>query len=254
MVAPIVAKAAAQGAKSATKKAPRPKTDADRRYNERRKAKRAQERLEKQAKLQSGEALKETRKQINQLKKSIKGSYFDKEKKGYKQSLSEFRLEVKGGIEKSLKQSQAIKEKSFQQNQRLTRMQENYFNSATRTPEQREANVPRTSQQKLARNEANFFYSKTQVLWERGSVEMRNENIVAALQGQRLQSGAKVQNLQDAVQYIKEMFSQEYPTMESVNKTSFDTLEDTTFNQESEDESISPPPISYAEFRALGIL
>lgn len=249
MAASLIAKAAQNDAKAGAK--PRGSVAAQRRatqpsydiYNERRRLKRAEARLQKAIKTQSGAERNATQKQIDILQRNIRESYQDKKTKTYKKTAVQLR-----------QVSENLREKSFAENERLTKMQENYFKSASLTPDQREANVSRTAQQRLARKEADFFYSKTQVLWERGDVERRNENIVAALEGKVLQSGAKVQNLSDAVQWVKEQFPEEYPTLKDAKSTVKDTLNDMEFQGESEEESTSPPPISRSQFRMLGIL
>lgn len=249
MVAPLIAKVAQNAAKAGAKQ--RGAVAAQRRltqpsydiYNERRRLKRAEAKLQKAIKTQSGAERTATQKQIDILQRNIRESYQDKQTKTYKKNATQLR-----------QISENLREKSFSENERLTRMQKNYFNSASLTEEQRESRIPRTSEQQLAREEANFFYRKTQVLWERGSVERRDENIVAALNGQVLESGAKVQNLQDAVQFIKEKFAEEYPTLKDAKSKVSDTLKDKEFQGESEEESTSPPPISRAEFRMLGII
>ena len=81
---------------------------------------------------------------------------------------------------------------------------------------------------------------------------MRNENIVAGLQGVRLQSGRPIQNLQDAVEYIKERYGEEYPTMEKTMKGRYDTEADVDFQGEEERQDASPRPVSRKSLRAAG--
>lgn len=92
MVAPIVAqiaRTATRAIKTTKKKISRPKTKADERYNERRRARRAVDRLENQAKLQAGTAQKETLKQVAKLRQAISESYIDKRTKEYKKTLTQ---------------------------------------------------------------------------------------------------------------------------------------------------------------------
>lgn len=237
----------------ARSKNPRPKTEADRRYNERRRIKRAAERLAKQAKLQTGKIKQETLKHVNNLKQAVKDSYYNRQSKQYQQTITQLQTRTRSGREYERKIAEQTRERSFAENQRITKMQENYFRSASKTMAEKMDETGPTAQQRLVRMEQSFFYSKTRVLWLGGSESMRNENIVAGLRGIRLASGRTIQNLQDAVEWVKEQFPDEYPTLERVMKGVYDTDNDTFFQDEEEAEDASPSPISRAEFRALGV-
>lgn len=223
---------------------------ADERYNERRRARRAAERLEKQAKLQSGSVRKETLKQASKLREAINNSYVNKKTRAYKNAIGQLDNLTKSGREFSRKVAQQIKSFTYEENQRRTKMQINYFRSAARTKAQIENDEDLTPQQKLARAEQSFFYSSTRVFWGAGSANLRNENILEAFENARLESGRRVENLQDAVQFIKEQYPDEYPTMERALRGEYDT-EDKMFQGEQEEESTSPPPISRSQLARI---
>lgn len=148
-------------------------------------------------------------------------------------------------------------EVSYEENKRLTKMQEAYFRQSRKTPIQKESGEPLNVQQELIRQQANFVYSKTRVLWMGGDEVLRNENIVAGLSNAQLKDGSYVRNFKDAVQWVKEQYPDEYPTLDKIMKqrdNKVDTLSDTEFNGEYEYEETSPPPISRAQFEAMGIL
>lgn len=237
----------------ARSKNPRPKTDADRRYNERRRIRRAAERLTKQAQLQAGKIKQETLKHVNNLKQAVRDSYYNRQNKQYKQTITQLQTRTRSGREYERKIAEQTRELSFEANQRHTKQQENYFRSAAKTEEQRAGNLDTTPAQKLARMEQSFFYSKTRILWLGGSESMRNENIVAAMNTLRLESGKRVSNLKDAVQWIKENYAEEYPTMERVMKNMYDTEDDNFFQNEEEKRDGSDPPVSRSEWRELGV-
>lgn len=226
--------------------------ESQQRYNARRRARYAATKLEKQAQLQTGKNREQTLKQLRSLKKAIDASYIDKKTKQYKQTITQLESKTKTGLAYSQKLAARTKQLSEAENKRRTAMQVSYFKQAAKTEAQREAGTSLTQQQKLARAEQSFFYSATRVLWQGGSPEYRNENIVAGLRGVHLSSGKPITNLQDAVEYVKERYADTYPTMDMVRKGRFDTDTDLDFLGEVEEIETSPRPISRKSLRAAG--
>lgn len=234
------------------KKASRPKTAADERYNERRRIRRAAKRLAKQAKLQTGKIREETLKHVNNLKQAVKDSYYNRKTKQYKQTITQLNTRTQSGREYVRKIAEQTRELSIQENARINKMITKYFEQGSKTESQKASNEPRTQRQKFIRSQANFFYGATKQLWFGGSVEMRDENILYGMRNFRLESGKRVQNLQDAMQWVKEQFPDNFPTDYDDNVLVSDTFMDAVFAEEEEEESDSPPTISLHAFRAAG--
>lgn len=242
---------AKQGAKKRGRTKPYdPNAPGNKRYNERRRAKRAAERLERAAKEQRGEARKESLAQARKLRQAVSESYQDKKTRTYKQSISQLESVTRSGRDYSYRVAQQQRSLSYEENLRRTQMLENYFRSASQTEAQRQAGVPRTDAQRLARAQSAFFYSKTRVLWQAGSPGMRNQNIVAGMEGIKLESGRPVQNLQDAFDFIAQEYADEFPTMEKLKKGLINTFDESFLNEE-EYEDDSPEPITRMEFEAF---
>lgn len=166
----------------------------------------------------------------------------------------EFKQTVREETQRQLKkeqQTQALEELSNAENKRRTAMQENYFRMASRTEEQKANNQPLTNEQKLSRAEQSFFYAATRHLWQGGSAAMINENIVAGMEynNLRLKNGQLVTNLQMAVQWVKEAYGDEYPTMDKVKQGKYDTKKSLEFMGEIEERNPSPLPISKKQLR-----
>lgn len=142
--------------------------------------------------------------------------------------------------------SDEISRPSSSDNSRKTKMQESYFKRANLA----EGQITRTAEQKLIRQEQTFFYAKTRHLWEGGSPAMRNDNIVSGMQdyGLKLSNGQSIENLADAVQWVKENYSKDYPTLSKAIEGRYDTENDPDFNEEVENETGSPPSISKEAF------
>lgn len=153
--------------------------------------------------------------------------------------------------QKQIKKS--YKRDSLEENRRKTKAQEAYFRIASKTTSQHDANIPKNAKQRLARAQQSFFYAATRVFWRSGSIEQRNENIVAALQGVILKSGRPIQNLQDAVEYVREQYAGSYPTMQMVIEGKVDTEGNLTFLQEIEERDPSPKPISRKQIRSVRV-
>lgn len=220
--------------------------ESQKRYNQRRRLKYRENKLQELAKNQSGSALKETRKEIKRLQRAIKSSYYDRNKGKYKRSYNQLESKLQISTKYQQKLTNRIKPNKQQDNERITNIQKNYFRSAARTEAQKQAGEPLTQQQRLSRAEQEFFMKATRVLWQGGDTHMRYENIVAGLNsyGARLSNGRIVENLQDAVQYIKEIYGDAYPTMDKVKEGYFDY-------DESEVIEDSPRPLSAKRLRGL---
>lgn len=236
----------------ARSKNPRPKTAADERYNERRRARRAAARLEKQAQLQSGKAREETIKHMNSLKKAVRESYIDKKTKQYRQTITQLEARTRSGREYARQIASQTRDLTAKENARMNKMVRSYFEQANKTESQKVANEPRNSRQKAVLSQKNFFYGATKQLWFAGSVEMRDENILYGMRNFTLESGKRVQNMQDAMQWVKEQYTTQFPTDDNDNLFITDTFEDAIFAEEEEEESDSPPIISLQAFRAAG--
>lgn len=220
--------------------------EARKRNNQRKRMFYHRNKLQERAKLQSGVALKETQKEIKKIERAIKSSYFDRDKGKYTEGYNKLELKLQHTKEYQQTISARIKPNKQQDNERITNMQKNYFRSAARTEAQKQAGESLTQQQRLSRAEQSFFMAATRVLWQGGSPNMRYENIVAGLNsyGARLSSGRIVENLQDAVQFIKETYGDAYPTMDKVKEGYFDY-------DESEPIAKSSRPLSAKRLRGL---
>ena len=265
MVAPLVgalARGASQAAKGAAKSAAKKTTKTakkrdrgDRskeyaRYNERRRAKRAAERLEKQAKSQKGKIRQETLAKSVQLRQKISESYFDRQTRQYTRAVGELeRYTTESNQYYQIRAQQAMR-LSEAENQRRNSMLQNYFRSAQKTQAQLEDKEFNTPQQQLARLEQSRFYAATKPLWMNGSPEYKNENIVEAMSGIRLDNGRPISNLQDAFEYIKNN-DPNWPTLDKVMRGEIDT-DDYYFQGEEEEQDGSPPVYTLADFRAMG--
>ena len=261
--AAVAAKGAAKSAaKTATKtgkaikKKPTKKRDrGDRskeyaRYNERRRAKRAAARLEKQAKAQSGKTRQETLSKATQLLERVAESYVDRATGQYKRMVGELESFTTDANQFYQERAQKMTSLSDQENARRSAMLKNYFRSASKTQAQLEDRDFNTPQQQLSRLEQSRFYAATKPLWMNGDARYRDENIIEAMSGIRLESGRYISNLQDAFEYIKQN-DPNWPTLEKVMKGEIDT-DDYDFQGEQEEETGSPPVYTLSDFRAMG--
>lgn len=237
--------------KAASKKAARERTLSQNMYNARRRALRASNNLRKLAENQKGKARQNTLNRIAEINDKITHSFYDRKTKSYSISYDDFNNsinETKGIVQELRFQTRKL---NFRENARLTKMQKSYFKMGSLTEEQRANKEERTDEQLLARAEADFFYAATRVLWQGGSPELRDENIIAGLKGQRLENGQYVTNLQTAVQFIKEQYGDAYPTIDSIKKSGINTDSDEQFAGEAEPEDDSPPGLTRSGLRAL---
>lgn len=155
-------------------------------------------------------------------------------------------------INRTNKRSSEIKRSTQEDNDRINKMVKSYFEQGNKTTSQKANKEPRTSRQKLIRSQANFFYGATKNLWFAGSETLRDENILYGMRNFKLESGKRVENLQDAIQWVMEQFPGKFPTDSNGNVFVSDTFEDAVFGEESEPEDDSPPTISLQAFRQAG--
>lgn len=232
---------------------PRPKTEADLRYNERRRARRALEKMREKASLQRGSALEQTQRNIQVLSAQIENSLYDRKTKRYKQSLEQLRTVSSAAREEVLRLSEMTRERSLSENIRINDMVMDYFRSDKITQSQREAGQGRTIEQQYARDVQSYFYNATKPLWVAGSKGMINQNILAALENVTLSSGKRVQNLQDAMEWVRETFGEEnWPKRRSVENGEVDTS-DGGFGSVQEEQGGSPPYVTVTELRRMGV-
>ena len=222
------------------------RVESRKRDNQRKRLRTLDRRLERLAQQQTGEALRQTRREQAKVQRAIKSSYYDRDKGKYNVAYEKLEARTRQPREYSQKIAQRNKPKKRPDNERITKMQVNYFRSANRTEAQKQAGEPLTQQQRLARAEQSFFLAATRVLWQGGSPNFRYENIVEGLQsyGVRLQSGRSIENLQDAVQFVKEQYGDRYPTMQMVEEGYFDIDETETIED-------SPRALSRKRLRSL---
>lgn len=178
---------------------PRPKTEADRRHNERRRARRALEKMREVASLQRGSALEQTQRNIDALSAQIEKSMYDRKTKSYKQSFEQAKLVSTAAREEVIRLKETIRERSVSENNRINDMVMRWFRSSSMTKSQKESKLSKSIDQQYARDVSEHFYSVTAPLWRGGDKGMINENILAALENVTLPSGKRVQNLQDAL-------------------------------------------------------
>lgn len=232
---------------------PRPQTEADLRYNERRRARRALEKMREKASSQRGSALEQTQRNIQALSAQIENSLYDRKTKSYKQSLEQLRTVSSAAREEVARLSEISRDRSLAENNRINNMVIDFFRSDKITQSQKEAGQGKTVEQQYARDVQSFFYTATHSLWANGSKSMINENILAALENVRLQSGKRVQNLQDALEWVKEVYGEEtWPKRRSVENGEVDTS-DGGFGSVQEEQGGSPPYITVTELRRMGV-
>lgn len=191
---------------------PRARKHSDDVYNARRRAKRALDRLNKQIGSATGELKKELQQQVTSLKQTIEGSRYDKKNKRYNVDYRVVDRRTEAVRDFIAKDKRQARELTAKENERLNAMMRSYWASAKRTEAQKATNAPRTPEQRLARAEQSFVYKMTLPLWQGGDVELRNENIIAALSKIKLKNGRHISNMQDVADYLKQLYPNDYPT------------------------------------------
>lgn len=191
---------------------PRARKHSDDVYNARRRAKRALDRLNKQIGSATGELKKELQQQVTSLKQTIEGSRYDRKNKRYNVDYRVVDRRTEAIRDFIVKDKRQARELTAKENERLNAMMREYWASAKRTEAQKATNAPRTPEQRLARAEQSFVYKMTLPLWQGGDVELRNENIIAALSKIKLKNGRHISNMQDVANYLKQLYPNDYPT------------------------------------------
>lgn len=221
---------------------PRAHKHSDDVYNARRRAKRALERFNKQIGSATGELKKELQQQVTSLKQTIEGSRYDKKNKRYNVDYKEVDRrteEVRDFV--YVKVTGQVRELSKAENRRKNEMLKAFWKSAKRTEAQKATNAPRTPEQRFARAEQSFVYKMTLPLWQGGDVELRDENILAALSKIKLpKKGRHISNMQDVADYVKHLYPNDYPTLDDFAENVFDVNREESSPEDSNQNVIAP--------------
>lgn len=230
---------------------PRAHKHSDDVYNARRRAKRALERFNKQIGSASGELKKELQQQVTSLKQTIEASRYDRKNKRYNIDYKEVDRrteEVRDSI--YVKVTGHARELSKAENRRKNEMLKSFWKSAKRTEAQKATNAPRTPEQRFARAEQSFVYKMTLPLWQGGDVELRDENILAALSKIKLPNGRHISNMQDVADYLKKLYPNDYPTYADFAENRFDVNSEERNPEDSDPDVIAPTLSMWRSFGA----
>lgn len=208
---------------------PRAHKHSDDVYNARRRAKRALDRLNKQIGSATGELKKELQQQATSIKQTIEGSRYDRKNKRYNVDYKEVD-----------RRTEASRELTKAENRRKNEMLKAFWKSSKRTEAQKATNAPRTPEQRLARAEQSFVYKMTLPLWQGGDVELRDENILAALSNIELPNGRHISNMQDVADYLKQKYPNDYPTLDDFAENGFDVNREESSPEDSNQNVIAP--------------
>ena len=209
---------------------PRAHKHSDDVYNARRRAKRALDRLNKQIGSATGEIKKELQQKATFLKQTIEGSRYDRKNKRYNVDYKEVES-----------RTEAARELTKAENRRKNEMLKAFWKSAKRTEAQKATKAPRTPEQRFARAEQAFVYKMTLPLWQGGDVELRDENILAALSKIKLpKKGRHISNMQDVADYLKQKYPNDYPTLDDFDENGFDINTEENSPEDSNQNVIAP--------------
>ena len=229
---------------------PRARKHSDDVYNARRRAKRALDRLNKQIGSATGELKKELQQQVTSLKQTIESSRYDRKNKRYNVDYRVVDRRTEAVRDFIVKDKRQARELTAKENERLNAMMRSYWASAKRTEAQKATNAPRTPEQRLARAEQSFVYKMTLPLWQGGDVELRNENIIAALSKIKLKNGRHISNMQDVADYLKQLYPNDYPTYGDFAKNGFDVNSEERNPEDSDPDVIAPTLSMWRSFGA----
>lgn len=229
---------------------PRARKHSDDVYNARRRAKRALDRLNKQIGSATGELKKELQQQVTSLKQTIEGSRYDRKNKRYNVDYRVVDRRTEAVRDFIVKDKRQARELTAKENERLNAMMRAYWASAKRTEAQKATNAPRTPEQRLARAEQSFVYKMTLPLWQGGDVELRNDNIIAALSKIKLKNGRHISNMQDVADYLKQLYPNDYPTYGDFVKNGFDVNNEERNPEDSDPDVIAPTLSMWRSFGA----
>ena len=220
---------------------PRAHKHSDDVYNARRRAKRALDRLNKQIGSATGELKKELQQQAISLKQTIEGSRYDKKNKRYNIHYREVDSRTEAVRDFIVKDKGPARELTAKENERKNAMIRAFWKSAKRTEAQKATNAPRTPEQRFARAEQSFVYKMTLPLWQGGDVELRDENILAALSKIKLpKKGRHISNMQDVADYLKQKYPNDYPTYGDFAENGFDVNREESSPEDSDQNVIAP--------------
>ena len=220
---------------------PRAHKHSDDVYNARRRAKRALERFNKQIGSATGELKKELQQQVASLKQTIEGSRYDRKNKRYNVDYRVVDRRTEAVRDFIVKDKRQARELTAKENERLNAMMRAYWASAKRTEAQKATNAPRTPEQRFARAEQSFVYKMTLPLWQGGDVELRDENILAALSKIKLpKKGRHISNMQDVADYLKQLYPNDYPTYSDFAENGFDVNREESSPEDSNQNVIAP--------------
>ena len=219
---------------------PRAHKHSDDVYNARRRAKRALERLNKQIGSASGELKKELQQQVTSLKQTIEASRYDRKNKRYNVDYKEVDRRTEAVRDFIVKVKRHARELSKAENRRKNEMLKSFWRSSKRTEVQKATNAPRTPEQRLARAEQSFVYKMTLPLWQGGDVELRDENILVALSNIELPNGRHISNMQDVADYLRQLYPNDYPTLDDFDENGFDVNREESSPEDSNQNVIAP--------------
>lgn len=219
---------------------PRAHKHSDDVYNARRRAKRALERLNKQIGSATGELKKELQQQVTSLKQTIEASRYDRKNKRYNVDYKEVDRRTEAVRDFNVKVKRHARELSKAENRRKNEMLKAFWGSAKRTEAQKATNAPRTPEQRFARAEQSFVYKMTLPLWQGGDVELRDENILAALSKIKLPNGRHISNMQDVADYLRQLYPNDYPTLDDFDENGFDVNSEESSPEDSNQNVIAP--------------
>lgn len=219
---------------------PRAHKHSDDVYNARRRARRALERLNKQIGSATGELKKELQQQATSIKQTIEGSRYDRKNKRYNVDYKEVDRRTEVVRDFIVKVKRHARELSKAENRRKNEMLKSFWRSSKRTEAQKATNAPRTPEQRLARAEQSFVYKMTLPLWQGGDVELRDENILAALSNIELPNGRHISNMQDVADYLRQLYPNDYPTLDDFDENGFDVNREESSPEDSNQNVIAP--------------
>lgn len=219
---------------------PRAHKHSDDVYNARRRARRALERLSKQIGSATGELKKELQQQATSIKQTIEASRYDRKNKRYNVDYKEVDRRTEAVRDFIVKVKRHARELSKAENRRKNEMLKSFWRSSKRTEAQKATNAPRTPEQRLARAEQSFVYKMTLPLWQGGDVELRDENILAALSNIELPNGRHISNMQDVADYLRQLYPNDYPTLDDFAENGFDVNREESSPEDSNQNVIAP--------------
>lgn len=228
---------------------PRAHKHSDDVYNARRRAKRALDRLNKQIGSATGELKKELQQQATSLKQTIEGSRYDRKNKRYNVDYRVVDRRTEAVRDFIVKVKRHARELSKAENRRKNEMLKSFWRSSKRTEAQKATNAPRTPEQRLARAEQSFVYKMTLPLWQGGDVELRDENILAALSNIELPNGRHISNMQDVADYLRQLYPNDYPTLDDFAENGFDVNREESSPEDSNQNVIAP---TLSAWRSVG--